>query len=364
MKFSIIVIIFMTIFIFSCKRIDNKIVTTNEYASLYKIEEFNGYKKIKIELNDKTTRTYILTEKDNIDDSLKKYTFVKLPIKKAVYLSTTQLGFVETLNKRETVKGVCSGYYIYDAKLQKAYNSGEIEEIGSYPNINTEKIIQINPDVVFAYDFDSKVMSTEDMLKKFNIPVVYVNEYLESHPLGRAEWIKFFGAFFQEDSLANYIFKEIEERYNSISKKQLKEKKGILLNIPFQGIWYLPGKDSYFVKMIKDAGGNYLWNNLQGVSSYPVTLEQIYAKKDSIDIWLNTGRAKTIKEIINTEPKVKLFYNNSIKIYNNTKRINHNGGNDFWESGVVRPDLILQDLNYIFEGDVQDDSLVYYFQIK
>lgn len=361
-----IILFFSILFLFSCqKNVQTNLKATNEYSTYFKIENYKNYKKVTVVLKDQSTRIYILTyDTEKLSDSLKQYTIIKLPIKNAVYFSTTQLGFIEKLDKRETVKGVCGCKYIYDSILFAKYKAGEIEEIGNYPNINTEKIIQIKPDVVFAYDFDSKIANIEQVLNKFNIPVVFVNEYQESHPLGRAEWIKFFGAFLDADSLANKIFSEIETNYKLIAENKKSTPNGILLNIPFQGIWYLPGRESYFVKMLTDAGGNYLWKEFKGNQSYPVNVEKIYSKKDSISIWLNTGRATNLNEILESEPKIKLFYNDSIRIYNNIKRTSKEGGNDFWESGVVRPDLILQDLNKIIENTADSNNLIYYLEIK
>ena len=355
----------LILFLFSCKNFRKKnFLPDNDYAVFFKIENFENYKKISVKNDFNQLKIYILTkDKTSIPDSLKnKNTIIKIPIKSAVYLSTTFLGFVEALNERQTVRGIDNGKYIYDRKISAMWKHGKVVELGQVSATNVEKIIELNPDVVFVNDFDIQVNKFAEKLAKFNIPVIIVHEYRELQPLGRAEWIKFFGEFFDKEKEADSIFLEIKKHYKKISQLKKTEKPGILVNIPFRGVWYLPGGNSYFAHLISDAGGNYLWKNNPDYKSFIVSMEEVLSKKDSVDIWLNTGQATNIKTILQSDKSMDLlFENETIKIYNNNKRLNKYGGNDFWESGVVRPDLVLHDLFYIFHHKkINPDSLVYY----
>ncbi len=357
------------LFIFSCKNQQiQDFKKINDYAVFFKIENFQYYKKISVINDFNQARIYILTNKiSKIPDSLKaKYTVIKTPVKSAIYLSTTFLGFIEALGERQSVKGVDNGKYIYDSTLSAMWQQGKIADLGQVSAMDIEKIINIKPDVVFVNDFDPQVNKLAEKLTKFDIPVIIVREYRELHPLGRAEWIKFFGEFFNKEKQADSIFLEIDKSYKKISDLKKLTKPGILVNIPFRGVWYLPGGNSYFAHLITDAGGNYLWKNNTDYKSFIVSIEEILSKKDSIDIWLNTGQATDIKTIMQSDKSMNLiFENKKIKIYNNNKRVNKYGGNDFWESGVVRPDKILKDLFLIFHNqNPNTDSLVYYVPIN
>lgn len=362
-------LLFIVIFVLSCNtnRINSKSknVLKSEFAKDFEISNYKTYSKITV-FSDGANNTYFLLPKGNkIPDSLRNENIIKIPVKKVVCLSTTYLGFIENLDERNSVCGVSTANLIYDSLLQKNVKSGKIREIGSFPNINIETIIALKPDIVFAYNLDGQTINQYEQLEKFGIKVVFVNEYLEETPLGRAEWLKFFAAFYAKNKLADEHFDKIKSQYlqlkNNIPKNA--KKPGVLVNIPFQGIWYLPGGDSYFANLINDAGGNYLWKNKKQSNSFIVSLEDILLKNDSIDILLNPGTVNSFSEILNTEKRINSM--NFIKnrnVYNNNKRLNINGGNDFWESGVVNPNIVLKDLIQIFYN-LKHAKLYYYKKI-
>jgi iron complex transport system substrate-binding protein len=130
-----------------------------------------------------------------------------------------------------------------------------------------------------------------EKIKSFGIPVVYIAEFMEDHPLGRAEWIKFFGAFFQKENIADSLFQAIETKYDSIKalSNTLQKHPLVFLNIPYQGIWYMPEGNSYMATLIKDAGGNYLYHNTTGNNVLKFDFEKILTDAINADSWINTG---------------------------------------------------------------------------
>lgn len=340
-----------------------------EYAEGFAVKKNKNYTQISVfnpsQNSKEQSFDYFLVKKNStFPDSLKNRNIIKVPVKNAICLSTTFLGFIEEINERKTITGISGTKYVYDTLIREMIKNNKIKEIGSVQNLDIEKIITIKPEVVFAYDIDGSLSSKLKILDKFDIQVVLIGEYLENHPLGRAEWIEFFGYFYAKDSLAKIKFNKIEKAYKNLTDEipQKTDKPGIVLNIPFQGIWYLPGGKSYMAKLIEDAGGNYLWNNNKKNESFSVNLEEIFLKNDSIDILINPGNAKSIQDILKTDKRLKNL--NCIKsksIFNNNKRCSKSGGNDFWESGAVKPHLILKDLIFIFNN--KTDSLYYYQKI-
>lgn len=369
---------FFLLLIFSCNIKNTKeILRKNEsyknyYAIGFTIEKIDNYKKIVVFnpwQNAKNQKyEYFLVNKLDSSTNLIADNIIKIPVEKVICLSTTHIGFLNSLNTSNSIVAISGVNYIYDSTLNEMIKQNKIVEIGYENNINIEKIIELKPDIIFAYDITGALLSKFEYLKKLGIQVVIVGEYLENSPLGRAEWIKFFGAFFEKDSLANSIFDNIDKKYNNLIQKtnNTLSKSGVVINIPFQGIWFVPGGDSYLAKIIEDAGGNYLWKNNKNVESFSVSFEDVFAKNDSIFYLLNPSNTNSIQEIIKTDKRLNnLNCIRNSKVFNNNKRSKKNGGNDFWESGIINPHLILKDLIFIFNFEVvNEDSLFYYQKLQ
>jgi len=344
-----------------------------EYAKGFFVEEFAGYKKISIvnpwqNSKDVTFEYYLINNSNEITDFFKDKNVIKTPITKAVYLSSTYLGYVEILDKRNSIVGISGVNYVYDTIIEQMIIDELISEVGFEQNLDIEKIIELEPDVVFAYDINGSLQAKYETLKKLGIQVVIVGEYLETHPLGRAEWIKFFGTFFELDAFASDLFSDICVKYNQISTSvdTSMEKAGVVLNTPFQGVWYLPGKNSYMAKLINDAGGNYLFKKLGTTESFSVGIEEILLKNDSIEVLLNPGQVNSISEILDIDKRIGFIdCINAQQVFNNNKRVTTQGGNDFWEIGVVSPHIILNDLSIIFAKDTAKyEDMVFYTKLS
>lgn len=374
-KSILFVLLVVSIFTISCTSTNSENTNSasniieNDYAKGFSIEKNKNYNKISVfnpwQNADGEKYEYYLVPKDKeIPKSLGVENVIRTPISKAVYLSTTYLGYIKVLDERNSIIGISGTNYVYDSIIQAYIDNGLISEVGFEQNLDIEKIISLKPDIVFAYDITGSLNSKYEQLKKLGIQVVLVGEYLENEPLGKAEWLKFFATFFEKELVANEYFYFVKNEY--LEKKQqvvgVSSYPGVLVNIPFQGIWYMPGGDSYMAKIIDDAGGNYLWKNHKQVESFPVSLEEIFGKKDSISVLINPGFSESIDDIIKTESRLSEL--NCIKnqlVFNNNKRIGKNGGNDIWESGTVNPHLILQDLINILHPELANENELYYY---
>lgn len=342
-------------FIISCQNKDQQksICFTNQYANHFSItlnqdsslilRVINPYQG---SLND--TFTYYLSHKRD------KSNAIHIPVKKVAIFSTTYIGFLDALNELSSIIAISGTNQIYNTKLIKLISQGHIFEMGYENSINYEKLASSKPDVVFIYSVGKENMPYVEKIKSLGIPIVYIAEFMEDSPLGRAEWIKFFGSFFQKSMIADSIFRTIESQYDSIKQiaQSLQIHPTVFLNIPYQGIWYMPEGNSYMAKLIIDAGGNYLYQKIRGNQILKFDFEKVLADAINADIWLNLGLVKTKKELYENDQRYSLFkaYKNGA-IFNQTLRINSMGGNDFWESGVVNPHLILEDLYHIFKND-------------
>ena len=374
MKKTIYILLLLLFILYSCKsefnQNTNGEIIKNKHSTGFEISKIEeGYiLKVFNKFNNQetTTHNYLLSSKSNSESGNNE--IINIPVTKVVCLSTTHCAFISQLNKSNTIKGISGLNYIYNDEIRSMIRNSQISEIGFDTQLNIEKIISLNPDVVFAYGIDNNGMSIFQKLDEIGIPIVYIGEFLETSPLGRTEWIKFFACFYDNFDYACEYFDSIESNYNLIKSKIDKNKSHspeILTNLPWQGTWWVPGANSYFANFIKDAGGTYNIVNTKTKESVPLTIEEVFEKSKNAEIWLNPNQITRKKEIIEADSRLKNFkpLNNCI-IYNNNKRTNIFGGNDYFESGILHPDIILQDLGIIFHDIETKDKLHYYQAIN
>ncbi|MDF1572825.1 MAG: ABC transporter substrate-binding protein [Bacteroidales bacterium] len=321
-----------------------------------------------------------------VPDSLSNIPFIATPVEKTVIMSTTFIGFLDTLGVAPTITGVSGGDYIYDEQLLQRYRSGAIREVGYDQQMNYELLLELDPDVVFLFGVQSGIVQTVNKLQDAGIPVVICADYLEPHPLGRAEWIKFFAAFYDKQELAADIFREVAYRYDSIATMvatrtlqgdvpaaRPQEVRGtpaiapdVMLGLPWKDTWYVAGGASFAARLISDAGGAYLFSDHDHAEAKPYDIETVFSRAMEAEVWINPGVASSLDEILEHDRRFgKLDVFSEGAIYNNNRCMGAGGGNDYWESGVIRPDLVLQDLVHIFNHrPVDNNNLFYYRKLK
>ncbi len=357
----------------SCKNIKNNNNSSgfteikNKYAQLFKIEKNKTITKLSVfDKNNRLINNYYLIDKlKEIPDSLKNENIIKTPVKKIICLSTTHIAFFDALNNVNKIYAVSGTNYVYNQNLKKRIESGEVVDIGYENSLDFEKILKLKPDLLTAYDINGNISPIINKLKKYNIPVVIINEFSEPSILGQTEWLKFIAQFLNNEKESDTLFNMIEKNYISLKQKSysIKHRPTVLLNMPWKGTWYVPGGKSNIAQLINDAGGNYLWKNSSETHNYPLSTEEVYTKALNVDFWLNPGQARTINEIVSIDERLKDFRPVTTKqIYNRNKRLSPGGGNDFMESGIIRPDIILKDLIKILHPEILDNDSLFYYQ--
>ena len=247
-------------------------------------------------------------------------------------------------------------------------DEGLVKDVGADQGLNYELIVSLMPDVLVTYGVTSEVSSMVNRLKDLGIPVVLNGDYLENHPLGKLEWIRFLAALFQEDMMADSILLSIEQEYNAIRVMAASEdsRPRVMTGLPWKGSWYVPGGTSFAAAFIRDAGASFIWEDAPHHEALPLSMEAVYSKAATADVWINCGSALSLSEIENTDTRLIQFQPfQTGQVYNNNARLNPSGGNDFWESGVMNPHIILADLVKIFHPELlPDHELVYYEKLE
>jgi len=329
--------------------------TSINYAKGFSIENKGSWKQITVldPWKGDTLGCYALISKNaEIPKTLKKGCIVvRIPISTIATLSSTHIGELTILGLRDNIKGVSNGDQLWDSILSRRFKNAEVVEVDHQMTNNIEQILALSPDLVMKSGFEN-VRNEDARLTEAGIPIAYNMEWMESNMLARAEWIKFVSAFFGKEKVADSIFKGIETRYNEVKKLAASQpKQTVLFNMNYKGTWYLPGAKSYAAAMARDAGALY---NVQGNDrgSMPVNFEQVLDSHSNDNIWLNV-EARTLDELGKADERYKLFkaYKTG-EVYNYDNRVNAAGGNDYWESGAVHPDVLLKDEVKILHPDL------------
>jgi len=352
---KVISFILITFLIFACKQEKKELNfsisnSTQKHAKGFDIQTYPDYAKLSIKApypDAKGALEYILIPKgEKVPSKLKGKKIIRTPIEKLVVTSTTHIPFLELLGEEKSLVGFPSLQYISSQKTQKLITNGHIKELGNGQDINTEVLLNLQPEIIigFAMNSNNKMFSK---IEKAGIPVLLNGDWLEETPLGRAEWLKFFAILFEKEAVADSIFNRIEKEYNdavTIAKKA-STKPTILSGSIFKDIWNLPAGNSFMAQYLKDANTNYLWANSQGKGSLSLNFESVFEKGEKADFWLDSGIYTRFKELAAANlhyTKFKAFQTKSIFSFAHQK--GKNGGLLYYELAPAQPHIILKDI--------------------
>lgn len=283
---------------------------------------------------------------------------------RVITMSSTQIAMLDAIGESRKVVGVSGLGFISSPGIRSRRDS--IGDVGYDSNFNYELIMSLDPDIVLLYGVNG-ASPVESKLRELDIPFIYIGDYLESSPLGKAEWMVALAEIVGRRDDGEKRFKEIAQSYNSLKElvsNAVEDVPKVMLNAPYGDTWFMPAEDNYSVQLIRDAGGEYIYGRNRSGISVPIDIEEAYMLCSDADIWLNPGNAGTLAELAVACPKftdTDCF--RSGHIFNNTRRSTSGGGNDYYESGVVNPDMVLRDLVKIFHPGLVHEEFVYHKQL-
>ena len=333
------------------------------YAQGFTIEELSDYTRLTVIspwVKNSVYARFYLVKSNNIQtpaDGIK----VLIPIKTIATASVTHYEFLNLLGELNTITGICQQNIIYNPTIKAGVNKGGIVDLGDAFHINLEKVLELGPSALMMSGYNQNDPNAQ-RISQASVPVIYNNEWMETTLLGRAEWIKFVAAFYDKNQLADSIFGEIENRYNDIKHKaaSIKDKPDIMAGSNFRGTWYMPAGHSFMGQLFADAGTRYFYANDTTTGSLPLNVETVLKNFSQTDVWLNCNYS-SISDLLKADSKHALF--NPVKNnrgYNFNKRMLASGANDFWESAIARPDLILSDVIAILHPEILPDYQLFY----
>jgi iron complex transport system substrate-binding protein len=334
------------------------------YAKGFEVSYFADYKVVTV-LNtnfvDKKNIHYILVPKGKPTPTNlpTESIVVQTPLPSIICLSTTHAPLLSEIGEIDKITGF-SGI-AYSAILDKYANKEKIAEIGGQNGqANIEKMISLAAGGVMLYD-----ENLFHKLKQLGQKPILNTEYLENSPLGRAEWIKFAAVFFDKEEIAEKFFTQIAQNYEHTKQQVANQgnRKRIFGTIPYNNVWYMPAGESFAATLWQDAGANYLWQYSSGTGSLQLSVEEVVHKAYQADMWLNVGSIGSIKELVAMDSRFSSFQAVKNKqVYNCDKKTTQGGGNEFYEYGVIRPDIVLQDLAKILYPNLFKEKELYFYR--
>ena len=229
---------------------------------------------------------------------------VRTPVERSAVFIAPHCQLMYELGCPQTIRGVCDLDYINipDVKKRAALSGNTsaqnpIVNCGSSMAPDIERIIALKPEAILLSPFENS--GGYGKLDKLNIPIIEAADYMESSPLGRSEWMKFYGMLFGNEEgksngisgscepKADSLFAKIEKEYLSLKAQAAGYPKGlsILTERKTGNVWYVPGGQSTIGILLKDANARYIFEDDQHSGSLAMSPEQILAKGKQVDVW-------------------------------------------------------------------------------
>lgn len=338
------------------------------YASLLDIARADSFVLVTIKnpwMQEKDLHRYILVpDTAPVPKSYPEGTLLRTPLRRVVMHNAVHAALVSELGSAEALTGLCDVEYVKSRTLRRLLDSGEVIDAGSSVQSDIERYITMRTDAVFTSPLEHV---SYDLLEKVRIPYVECADYMETSPLGRAEWIYLFGLLFDCEERAKQLFSEVERNYIALcdSVKHSAKRPRLIVDMLNGGAWHVPGGGSYLGRLFADAEADYLMAQDERSGSVPLSFETVYSKGADADFWLiKSARTGGLNyDIMKREhvayatfapwEKRKVYFCNTLS-------------NDYYERVPFHPDLLLRELAHLFHPDCfsEPHAPQYYLPLK
>lgn len=331
------------------------------YAQGFQIKTHIDYTIVRIQLPwDKHLfyEYFLIPKSKSIISVPSKGILIRTPLKQVVCFSSAICGIFNMLGVLNTLIGVIDPQYINLSIVTKKVNSGLIQNIGLLTNFDKEKLMNVNPKAIFVDCIDTNIR----MLQKLHIPIIYCPSYMENHPLGQAEWIRFIGLLFEKQQLADSLFLKIVHMYSKLKKmtENVTFRPTVFTEMKYGSIWYMPGGRSYLARILHDAGANYILKNNLNTGSVPLSFEFVLNKARKANYWLikyynfqNLTYKQLAKEYINytlfdAYKRKNIYACNTLKV-------------PYYQALLLHPDCLLREMINLFHPELMSNYVPKYY---
>ncbi|WP_439555460.1 ABC transporter substrate-binding protein [Dyadobacter sp.] len=317
------------------------------------------------------TSTYLLVPRGTArPKGFSNAQMIEIPVRSLAAMSSMHIGLVGFLEAEDVLVGLGNVQYVSSPRVIERIKAGKIVEVGKGQGLNEEKLITMQPDLIMATGSPVSKMNHYASLNAAGIPVLINSEWVETTPLGRAEWVKLMGALLNKEAEVNTKFEIVEKEYLRLAKlgKSAATKPTVITGMNSRDAWFVPNGNSYVCQFLQDAGATYHWSDTRATGSLPLSFEAVYPVALRADYWLNVsiGNITKKEQILAKDTRYADFKAfKSGKIFNYNKKMNEQGANDYWESGAVNPHELLADLIKILHPEMLPErELGYYRRVE
>ncbi len=336
-----------------------------KYAKGFSILKYGEITKVIIRnpsMPKKILSTYYLVGNRKLKDKFaNEKKIIKVPLEKFAVFSQTQLSSLIKMGQAQKIVGVSEARYITDSAIRKKITDGSIVELAGNGRFYVETALKLMPDLIFYSPYKT---SESHPLATSNILMVPYLDFMETSPLGRAEWIKFSAVFLGGADYADSAFRKIENSYNSYKNlvKDIRYKPSVFSDKYFAGQWYVPGGKSYIARLFDDAGSDYLWKSDSGVASFPLDYEVVFKKAAHADFWRIVGsyNDEASYDFIGSQNELYTHFDafkNKHIIWCDAKNTS------YFEKSPLEPQILLADLIYCFHPELLPGYKPVYYKV-
>ncbi len=335
------------------------------YAEQIQIDSCEGYWSVRVRNpwdTAKILHTYILVEQGReLPDNLPSGTLVRTPLRKSLIYSSVHCSLLVELDALDCIGGVCDLQYIYHPAVRTRCAEGRIVDAGNAMSPDLEKVIDLHPDAVLLSPFENS--GGYGRIEKLGIPIIECADYMVTSPLGRAEWMRFFGLLFGRKQQADSLFAEVEKRYASLKSlvDTVSVRPTVLSELRNGSAWYTPGGHSTIGRLYADAGAAYVWADDTRSGSVPLSFETVFDRGRNADFWLFKYNETVDKTLSSLRAEYAPYA--GFRAFQTGRVFACNTGKvPFYEETPFRPDWLLKDLILVFHPECLPGETARYFK--
>ncbi len=355
---------FSVFFIFSSVLIGiscNQVSNTNDKVSVISTLNPKWAKGFAIQTMSDSTKRIILFNLEKMGDTLSVTEWRPKQVERVACLSTTHIAILQKLDQLDVLKGVGFAELVQNTEAKTKIQAGSIINLTTSHDVDAEVVFSVNPQLFFVYPFGGM---NYERYKEKNIPCIPISEYLETHPLGRAEWIKVFGALLNEEKKAEEVFNAIEKEYLTLKELAMtrsEKSPSVFTGFYDSGSWFAPPGNSFAAQFILDAGADYIFSDSISSGNIVIPFETMLDRTFNVDFWgkiVFEEGALTQDKIAEDDERLtqlKSFKDGNI-FYCNAAETDYHG------DAVMQPEIILKDLILVFHPKLLQDHKPVYFK--
>lgn len=341
-----------------------------QYAEVFEVTYYPNYKVVTVLepwRDADVTFRYVLVQRGTpAPEDVGDAQVIEVPVATVAALSTTHLYYLVELGLLDRLTGVGGAEYISTPGVSERIEAGQIVAVGRNDDVNLERMADLAPELITTLGLGMSSKDNHPQLLEAGFDVALVADFMETTPLGRAEWIKFMALFFNREAAAEQIFADKAARYEAMTAltQGLDERPTVFMGFDMKGTWYMPGGGGYLARYLEDAGATYLWEDDDSTGKISLDFEAVYDRASDADYWVNLSQSwVSLDDALAMDERYAGFAAvQQGHVYNNNARLNADGGNDYNQSGHANPDLVLADLIKIFHPELLPEHELQYYR--